>query len=210
MSTSRMAGASRQAAVLATIGGIHIGAFVLAVAGLGPRLDWLQPASPPFIYVQPKPQLSPPLAPLQHGPLDYTLPRLPLPQVPIPDFEPERSLPIEANVAAEPASDSGPAVAVADVRAPSLVLRDGRLAALVDACYPAASRRLSEEGRVVVRIDVDATGRARAWNVAGGSGFARLDDAAACVIRRLEFNPGRRDGAAVAASVTLPIVFRLH
>jgi hypothetical protein len=30
------------------------------------------------------------------------------------------------------------------------------------------------------------------------------------VIRRLEFNPGRRDGAAVAASVTLPIVFRLH
>ena len=34
MSTSRMAGASRQAAVLATIGGIHIGAFVLADPGL--------------------------------------------------------------------------------------------------------------------------------------------------------------------------------
>src|SRR5688572_25746346 len=172
MSTSRMAGASRHAAVLATIGGLHIGAFVLAVAGLGPRLDWLQPAPPPFIYVQPKPPLSPPLAPLQHGPVDYTLPRLPLPQVPIPIFEPERSLPIEANVAAEPASGSGPAVAVPDVRAPSLVLRDGRLAALVDACYPAASRRLSEEGRVFVRIDVDTTGRAGAWIVAGGSGFA--------------------------------------
>ena len=210
MSTSRLAGASRQAAILATIGGLHIGAFMLAVAGLGPRLDWLQPAPPPFIYVQPKPLLSPPLAPLQPGPLDYTLPRQPLPQVPIPDFKPERSLPVGRIAAADPAPGSGPAVAIPDVRAPSLVLRDRRLAALVDACYPAASRRLSEEGRVVVRVDVDATGRASAWNIAGGSGFARLDAAVACVIRRLEFNPGRRDGAAVAASVTLPIVFRLH
>jgi len=149
-------------------------------------------------------------APRQPGPLEYNLPRQPLPMVPIPDFvDPERSLQVEGNAATVPASGSGPAVAVADVRAPSL-RRDRRLAALVEACYPAASRRLSEEGRVTVRIDVDATGRAHAWNVAGGSGFARLDAAVACVIRRLEFNPGRRDGAAVAASVTLPIVFRLH
>jgi TonB family protein len=53
-------------------------------------------------------------------------------------------------------------------------------------------------------------GRSSARTVAGSSGFARLDAAVTCVIRRLEFNPGRRDGAAVAASVTLPIVFRLH
>lgn len=209
MSTSRMAGAPRQAAILATIGGLHIGAFVLAVAGLGPRLDWLQPDPPSFIYVQPEAPLSQLLAPRHPGPLDYTLPRQPLPKVPIPDFGPERSLPVEGNAATEPASGSGPAVAVADVRPPSL-RRDSRLAALVDACYPAASRRLSEEGRVVIRVDVDAAGRASAWNVAEGSGFARLDTAVACVVRRLEFNPGRHDGAAVAASVMLPIVFRLH
>jgi periplasmic protein TonB len=210
MSTSRMAGAPRQAAILATIGGLHIGAFVLAVAGLGPRLDWLQPAPPPFIYVQPKPPLSPPLAPRQPGPFDYSLPRQPLPDVRIPDFEPEPSLPVERHAVAEAASGSGAAVAVADVRAPSLVLHDRRMAALVDACYPAASRRLGEEGRVVIRVDVNATGRASAWNVAEGSRFARIDAAVACVIRRLEFNPGRRDGAPVAASVMLPIVFRLH
>jgi protein TonB len=130
--------------------------------------------------------------------------------VPIPDFERVRSLQVENNAATEPASGSGPAVAAVDVRAPSLRHPDSRLAALVSSCYPAASRRLSEEGRVVVRVDVDAAGRASAWNVAGGSGFARLDAAAACVIRRLEFNPARRDGAAVAASAMLPIVFRLH
>jgi protein TonB len=210
MSTSRKAGAARQATILATIGGLHIGAFVLAVAGLGPRLHWLRPAPPPFIYVQPKPPLSPPLAPRQPVPVDYSLPSQPLPNVPIPEFEQERSLPVEKHAAAESASGSRPAVAPADVRAPSLVHHDRRLAALVDACYPAASRRLGEEGRVVIRVDVNATGRASAWNVAEGSGFARIDAAVACVIRRLEFNPGRRDGAPVAASVMLPIVFRLH
>ena len=71
MSTSHMARAPRQAAILATIGGLHIGAFVLAVAGLGPRLDWLQPAPPTFIYAQPEPPLPAPLAPPEPGPLDY-------------------------------------------------------------------------------------------------------------------------------------------
>jgi protein TonB len=96
------------------------------------------------------------------------------------------------------------------VRTPWLRQRDSRLTALVDACYPAASRRSSEEGRVVIRVDVDATGRTSAWNLAEGSGFARLDAAVACVIRRLEFTPGWHDGAAVASSVVLPIVYRLH
>lgn len=209
MSTSHMATASRQAAILATVGGLHVAAFVLAVAGLGPRLDWRQPVPPTFVYAQPEPP-SPALpAPRRPGPLDYALPRQPLPEVPIPDFERGQSPRVESNAPTAPPSGSGPAVAV-DVRSPSLRHPDGRLAALVNSCYPAASRRLGEEGRVVVRVDVDDVGRASAWSVAGGSGFARLDAAAACVIRRLEFNPGRRDSAAVAASVVLPIVFRLH
>jgi periplasmic protein TonB len=210
MSTSHMARAPRQAAILAAIGGLHVGAFVLAVAGLGPRLNWLQPAHPTYVYVQPELPLPAPLAPPRPGPVDYPLPRQPLPEVPIPDFERERSLRFDSGKATEPASSSGDAVAAVDLRAPSLRLPDSRLAAVVNTCYPAASRRLSEEGRVIVRVDVDAAGRASAWSVAGASGFARLDAAAACVIRRLEFNPGQRDGAAVAASVMLPIVFRLH
>jgi periplasmic protein TonB len=210
MSTSLMATAPRQAAILATIGGLHFGAFVLAVAGLGPRLDWLHPAPPTSIYAQPERPLPAALAPRQPGPVDYSLPRPPLPEVSIPDFGHERSLRLKSNAATVPAPDSGRAVATVEVRAPSLRVPGGRLAAFVNTCYPAASRRLSEEGRVVLRVDVDAAGRASAWNVARGSRFARLDAAAACVIRRLEFSPGRRDGAAVAASVTLPIVFRLH
>ena len=95
------------------------------------------------------------------------------------------------------------------MRGPSLRTRDSRLAALIDACYPSASRRLAEEGRVVINVRVDASGRAAAWNIVERSGFARLDAAVDCVVRRLEFNAGRRDGAAVEASALLPIVFRL-
>jgi outer membrane biosynthesis protein TonB len=48
-----------------------------------------------------------------------------------------------------------------------------------------------------------------AWHVVQGSGFPRLDGAVDCVLRRLEFVPGRRDGRAVPSSVLLPIAFRL-
>ena len=62
---------------------------------------------------------------------------------------------------------------------------------------------------MVARIVIDATGQVTAWTVERSSGFPRLDAALECVIRRLEFVPGRRDGRAVEATVMLPIVFRL-
>ena len=46
--------------------------------------------------------------------------------------------------------------------------------------------------------------------MAQGSGFERLDSAAECVLRKLTFNPGQRDGQAVEAQATLPITFKLE
>ena len=105
-------------------------------------------------------------------------------------------------------SEAGPVV-TSNAKAPALRTPDSRLAALIDSCYPSAARRLGEEGRAVARVVIDATGRATAWTVEQSSGFPRLDAAMDCVIRRLEFVPGRRDGRAVEATVMLPIVFRL-
>ena len=62
---------------------------------------------------------------------------------------------------------------------------------------------------MVARLTIDAAGRPIAWSVEESSGFARLDSVVDCVIRRLEFIPGRRDGRGVEATVLLPIVFRL-
>jgi protein TonB len=87
---------------------------------------------------------------------------------------------------------------------------DRRVQSLIDSCFPAAARRLSEEGLVVARVVIGADGRALSWVVDQGSGFPRLDAAMDCVLRRLEFVAGRRDGRAVEATARLPIVFRLH
>jgi periplasmic protein TonB len=209
MSASRSVGAPRQAVILATILGFHVGAGLLVMDGFHPRLKWLKPAPPHIYYELPKAQSPVPVAPQRPGPVDYGLPELPDPAVPIPDFRSFAAPPDEPRSGAGPAPGSGPDMPPPDSHGPSLRMRDNRLAALIDACYPSASRRLAEEGRVVVHVRVDAAGRAAAWNLVERSGFARLDAAAGCVVRRLEFVPGRHDGTAVEASARLPIVFRL-
>ena len=62
----------------------------------------------------------------------------------------------------------------------------------------------------MVSIVIDTEGRASSWAQAQGTGSSRLDAALECVVRRLQFHPGRRDGRAVVAEVQLPIVFRLN
>jgi len=63
---------------------------------------------------------------------------------------------------------------------------------------------------VTVTITIGADGKAGAFTVAQSSGFPRLDGAAECVVRRLPFDPGKRDGQPVEAQATLPIVFKLE
>lgn len=134
---------------------------------------------------------------------------LPIPHPDIPRFADERT-PVSGEFAESgDAEGAGPAIPAARYVGPAIVTRNNRLAGLIDACYPAGARRAGEGGRVTVRVAIDAGGRASAWNVERGSGFPRLDAAVGCVIRRLEFLPGRRDGRAVDAAVMLPIVFRL-
>jgi protein TonB len=209
MPTSHLARAPRQAAVLATIAGLHAVVFVLVVAGLGPRL-LVQKVPEPISVILPLP---PPVllepAPRMPGPVDHVAAAIPMPLVEWPTFDkPVESVGPEADPR-QGTLGRGPDLPVTE-HAPRLKWRDARLAALVESCYPGTSRRLGEEGRVTVRLDIDATGRVSAWNHVERSGFERLDAAVDCVIRRLEFHPGRRDGEAVPASVHLPIVFRLH
>lgn len=75
--------------------------------------------------------------------------------------------------------------------------------------YPLAARRREIEGRVVLQVEVDASGVPGAVRLAAGSGSDMLDKAALDAIRGWRFEPARRDGQAVAATVTIPIHFRL-
>jgi protein TonB len=76
--------------------------------------------------------------------------------------------------------------------------------------YPAAARRLGEQGQVLLRVLVGADGAAERVEVGTGSGSARLDRAAVEAVQRWRFVPARQGAEAVAAWVTVPIHFQLE
>ena len=75
--------------------------------------------------------------------------------------------------------------------------------------YPALSRRLHEEGTVLLVVRVTTKGNVEQEQVKHSSGFARLDEAALNAVRQWRFVPARRGDEPVAANVIVPIVFRL-
>jgi periplasmic protein TonB len=76
--------------------------------------------------------------------------------------------------------------------------------------YPSASRRLSEQGKVLLRVFVSAEGQAEKVEVKTSSGFPRLDASAQEAVARWRFVPARRGDQAVAAWVQVPITFQLE
>ena len=207
MTATYSARASRQSVILTIIAGLHVGAFVLIASGLVPRLMKVEPPQAPITVYLPLPAPIALVAPTGPEAAGFDPAPVPMPPLEIPLTEADPPLIDTTRKPVVPSAGTGP-VAPVEAKAPTLRTRDS-LAALIDTCYPSAARRLGEEGRAVARIIIDATGRASAWTVERSSGFPRLDAAMDCVIRRLEFVPGRREGRAVEATVMLPIVFRL-
>lgn len=211
MANMYSAGGSRRATVLVGIIGLHIGFYFALVSGLAREglqqlqdfgiIDLPPPPPPPDELKEPPP---PP-------PVDLPPPVVPPPLLDLPTFEgPTTAITARVAETPPPRVQAPPPPRPVQITAPTLRARGDRVAAAINACYPSASRRLNEEGRVVVSITIDAAGKAGAMNVTQSSGFERLDAAAECVIRRLSFNPGRRDGQAVEAQAVLPIVFKLE
>lgn len=75
--------------------------------------------------------------------------------------------------------------------------------------YPAAARRLGEEGKVMLHVRVDTGGRPVQIDVRTGSGSPRLDRAAVDAVWRWRFVAARRGDIAVEAWVLVPIIFNL-
>jgi protein TonB len=210
MTATIASGAPRQSAILVAVAGLHVGAIILFASGtLRQALDLL-PAPPELVLVRRVPEPVEQLRPGLPALADYVPQRAPLPDIDFPPALDETPSIAAVSVAVDPAAGADSGSRGSDFQPPALRMHDKRLAALVDDCYPAAARRMGEEGRAIARIVVGADGRAASWTPMLGSGFPRLDAALGCVIRRLQFLPGRRDGGAVAAEVQLPIVFRLH
>lgn len=159
-------------------------------------------------------------------------PRVEKPQ-PAPPTEPPRSRPvvkrpeprIVAPVLAAPAEAPSPVVAPPPPPAPAPAIAPAPAPVPVPVtepifnadyldnpapAYPYVSRRVGEQGRVILRVRVSAAGRADEVQVRTSSGFARLDEAARGTVLRWKFVPARRGADPVAAWVLIPISFRLE
>ncbi|HYD81890.1 MAG TPA: energy transducer TonB [Paucimonas sp.] len=75
--------------------------------------------------------------------------------------------------------------------------------------YPPLSRRLGEQGKVLLRVLVNEKGRAERVELQRSSGHPRLDDAARAAVMRALFNPYIEDGRAIPVYVVVPVDFAL-
>jgi protein TonB len=166
--------------------------------------------SAPRVQTQPMPQAEHPKPRPVAKPVQPAAPVPPSPLVAAPSeaSPPAPAAPAPVAVArpapppAEPAS-AAPAVAVVPP-----VFNAGYLDNPAPA-YPALSRRMHEEGRVILRALVTAAGTAEDVQVRASSGAARLDAAALDTVRRWKFLPAKRGNEAVPAWVLIPISFKL-
>ena len=76
--------------------------------------------------------------------------------------------------------------------------------------YPPLSKRLGEQGKVVVRVLIGADGAAQKAEVRQSSGFERLDQAALNTVLKWRYVPGKRGGVAEDMWFNVPINFVLE
>ena len=75
--------------------------------------------------------------------------------------------------------------------------------------FPSISRRMREEGLVVVRVQINTKGYVDKATIQKSSGFERLDESALQAVRRAAFKPYPENGVAYPALADIPFNFKL-
>lgn len=76
--------------------------------------------------------------------------------------------------------------------------------------YPHISRRMGEQGRVLLRVLVSSTGIADSVQIESSSGSSKLDEAALKAVEKWNFVPAKRSNQPVSAYVLVPVKFSLN
>ncbi len=205
--------AGAHAGVLALLASLQVVPLPAAMRTL--TVDILTPAAPQPAEVPPKPQPQP------RPPEPKPVPRRPAAPKPAP--QPVLAAPAAAATVAEapvvhetpPAPPApAPAATPAPIAPPAPVAVsqprfDADYLSNPAPAYPPISRRMGEEGKVVLRVHVEPNGSPSQVEVKTTSGSPRLDQAAQDAVRRWRFVPAKRGDEPVAAWVLVPIVFNL-
>lgn len=116
-----------------------------------------------------------------------------------------------ASASPEPVASAASSAAPASVEAPLEAARfDAAYLRNPPPPYPPLSRRLGEQGKVDLRVHVNAEGLPTEVEIKSSSGSRRLDESALETVRKWRFIPARQDDRPVAAWVIVPINFHLE
>jgi protein TonB len=76
--------------------------------------------------------------------------------------------------------------------------------------YPPLSKRLGEQGKVIVRAFIEVSGSASKAEIRTSSGYERLDQTALQTVLKWRYVPGKRAGVPEAMWFNIPINFVLE
>jgi protein TonB len=108
-----------------------------------------------------------------------------------------------------PMRASAPVVASNELRTPKLISTVEYIREPAPR-YPPQSRKLREQGLVMLKVLIDEKGVACSVEIESSSGYARLDHAAREAVTRAAFRPYVEDGEPRRALVLIPIEFYLN
>ena len=194
--------------------------MVIPVQVLAELIEASQPVVAPAPPVPPPPQPAPRQPPPK--PLPKPTPRpAPAPMAPA---TPDPAPPLAAAITLPPVTSGAPSTAtapsVAEVSSPAPTAapappRVDLPSSSADYLnnppppYPPLSKRMGEQGQVVVRARIEANGTASQAEIRTSSGFERLDRAALETVKRWRYVPGKRGGVPEAMWFNIPIRFVL-
>ncbi|MFC4308401.1 energy transducer TonB [Steroidobacter flavus] len=197
---------SRRLCVAATIAGVHaLGLYVALTFAPQIRLAVAQSPLTATFVSQPEP------APRRELPQVAVVTPQPILQMPdLPQIDIPTELAPSAKAITVPVqAPPPPATQAADRSTPKLV-STVEYVREPSPRYPPQSRRLREQGLVVLRVVIDERGEASSIEIETSSGHARLDDAARDAVLRAAFRPYVEDGEPRRALVLIPIEFALN
>lgn len=152
------------------------------------------PPPPPVVTVKPLPVLRPVPRPQPPPPMPTPVPRPAATDPPV----------ISDYADSEPPTPPGP-----DLPAISAARVDARYGQSNRLKYPVQALRQHEQGRLQLRVLIDADGKVQKVAIERSSGSPRLDQAALQSVRQWRFVPAQRDGQGIASWVIVPIEFSL-
>lgn len=199
----------QRSGLLTAVVGLHVGVFLLILAAktVVPQIMEI-PLVVDLLETQEikKEPVAKPLP--MTKPVAVKTPQTPAPKAAAPVVEAtESNVPAPAAVVAAPAEPKPVAPPAEPV---SLARFDADYLKNPAPAYPPLSRRMGEEGKVILRVSVNPQGSADSVEIRTSSGSQRLDESAQKTVRNWKFIPAKRGDIAVQSWVLVPIIFKLE